>query len=95
MGILTDLWKWAQDEQLFLTENRTKVGGKTILLPGFQHRWSSKDHASIVAEDLLSWTGFKRILRKWHGKLGWVCSWQSSGDTADVLSFLTESSELH
>ncbi|KAG2148090.1 transcription factor/nuclear export subunit protein 2-domain-containing protein [Suillus clintonianus] len=70
LGILTDLWKWAQDEQLFLMENRTKVGGKTILLPGFQHRWSSKDHGSIVADDLLSWTGFKQILRKWHRKLG-------------------------
>ncbi|KAG0699864.1 transcription factor/nuclear export subunit protein 2-domain-containing protein [Suillus ampliporus] len=70
LGILTDLWKWAQDEQLFLMENRTKVGGKTILLPGFQHKWSSKDHASIVADDLLSWTGFKQILRKWHRKLG-------------------------
>ncbi|KAG1857214.1 transcription factor/nuclear export subunit protein 2-domain-containing protein [Suillus tomentosus] len=70
LGILTDLWKWAQDEQLFFIENRTKVGGKTILLPGFQHRWSSKDHASIVPDDLLSWTGFKQILRKWHRKLG-------------------------
>ncbi|KAG2043203.1 transcription factor/nuclear export subunit protein 2-domain-containing protein [Suillus americanus] len=70
LGILTDLWKWAQDEQLFLMENRTKVGGKTILLPGFQHRWSNKDHGSIVSEDLLSWTGFKQILRKWHRKLG-------------------------
>ncbi|KAG2755797.1 hypothetical protein P692DRAFT_20853707 [Suillus brevipes Sb2] len=70
LGILTDLWKWAQDEQLFLMENRTKVGGKTILLPGFQHRWSSKDHGSIVSDDLLSWTGFKQILRKWHRKLG-------------------------
>ncbi|KAG1874783.1 transcription factor/nuclear export subunit protein 2-domain-containing protein [Suillus subalutaceus] len=70
LGILTDLWKWAQDEQLFLMENRTKVGGKTILLPGFQHRWSNKDHGSIASEDLLSWTGFKQILRKWHRKLG-------------------------
>ncbi|KAG1756059.1 transcription factor/nuclear export subunit protein 2-domain-containing protein [Suillus lakei] len=70
LGILTDLWKWAQDEQLFLMENRTKVGGKTVLLPGFQHRWSSKDHGSIVSDDLLSWTGFKQILRKWHRKLG-------------------------
>jgi THO complex subunit 2 len=78
-----------------LAENRTKVGGKTVLLPGFQLRWSSKDHASIVPDDLLSWTAFKRILRKWHGKLGWVCAWQSSGDQSDVLSSLIESFELH
>ncbi|KAH7888047.1 transcription factor/nuclear export subunit protein 2-domain-containing protein [Phlebopus sp. FC_14] len=69
LGILTDLWKWAQDEQLFIQDNRTKIGGKTVLLPGFQQRWTNKDHASIAPEDLLSWTAFKQILRKWHRKL--------------------------
>ncbi|EGO01596.1 hypothetical protein SERLA73DRAFT_49063 [Serpula lacrymans var. lacrymans S7.3] len=68
LGILSDLWKWAQEEPLFVQDNRIKSGGKTILLPGFQHRWSNK--TTITQEDLLSWGGFKQILRKWHRKLG-------------------------
>jgi len=72
LGVLTDLWKWAQDEQLFAQENRTKIGGRTIFLPGFQPRWTNKDLISILPEDLLSWSGFKQILRKWHRKMGRV-----------------------
>lgn len=49
-----------------------KIGGKTVLLPGFQPRWTNKDHGDIRPEDLLNWAGFKQILRKWHRKLGRV-----------------------
>jgi THO complex subunit 2 len=68
LGILSDIWKWNQDEQLFIQDNRTKSGGKTVLLPGFQRRWTSK--ATILPDDLLKWSDFKQIVRKWHKKLG-------------------------
>lgn len=70
VGILKDLWKWQQDEELYKQENRTKSGGKSVLLPGMQVKWSNK--ATITQEDLLSWADLKTILRKWHRKLGKV-----------------------
>lgn len=70
VGILKDLWKWQQDEELYKQENRTKSGGKSVLLPGMQVKWSNK--TIIAPEDLLQWTDLKTILRKWHRKLGKV-----------------------
>jgi Transcription factor/nuclear export subunit protein 2 len=72
LGILTDLWKWHEDEALFIQDNRTRSGGKTILHPGLQIRWTSK--TTIAPEDVLKWPGFKQILRKWHRKLAKVSS---------------------
>ena len=66
-----DLWKWHEDEALFIQDNRTRSGGKTLLHPGLQIRWTNK--ATIVGDDVLKWTGFKQILRKWHRKLAKVC----------------------
>ena len=40
LGILTDISRWFQDEQLFLQENRTKSSGNTVFLPGLQLRWT-------------------------------------------------------
>ncbi|KAI6047038.1 transcription factor/nuclear export subunit protein 2-domain-containing protein [Pisolithus marmoratus] len=51
LSLLADLWKWAQDEQLFAQDNRMKIAGKTALLPGFQPRWTNKDLADIRPED--------------------------------------------
>jgi hypothetical protein len=70
LGILTDLWKWHEDEALFIQDNRTRSGGKTVLHPGLQLRWTNK--SAIVADDVLKWVGFKQILRKWHRKLAKV-----------------------
>jgi THO complex subunit 2 len=72
LGILTDLWKWHEDESLFIQDNRTRVAGKTVLHPGLQIRWTNK--INIVADDVLKWTSFKQILRKWHRKLAKVRS---------------------
>ncbi|GLB33487.1 putative THO complex subunit 2 N-terminus [Lyophyllum shimeji] len=64
-GILSDLFKWHNDEQLYLADNRTKIGGKTVYHPGMQ-RAPSKTNGS---DTLLDWPIFQRILRKWHKKL--------------------------
>ncbi|KAL1944225.1 hypothetical protein VTO73DRAFT_3410 [Trametes versicolor] len=67
LGILTDISKWFQDEQLFLQENRTKVSGTAVFLPGLQLRFSPKP--VIAEEDLITWADFKQVVRKWHRKL--------------------------
>ncbi|KIK99679.1 hypothetical protein PAXRUDRAFT_822444 [Paxillus rubicundulus Ve08.2h10] len=95
LGVLTDLWKWAQDEQLFAQDNRTKIGGKTVLLPGFQPRWTNKDHTNISPDDLLSWSSFKQILRKWHRKLGRsLCSCIETGEFMHVYNVIIVLKEL-
>lgn len=70
MGVLTDLWKWFTDEQAFVQDNRTKSGGKTVFLPGFQLRFANK--STVQQDDLLKWTGLKTVVRKWHKKLAKV-----------------------
>ncbi|KAF8639741.1 hypothetical protein AX17_001003 [Amanita inopinata Kibby_2008] len=67
LGILSDLHKWHLDEQLYMQDNRTKVGGKTVHHPGFQRVWSNN---SVSGDNVLKWVGFQQILRKWHRKLG-------------------------
>lgn len=66
LGILTDLFKWQQDEQLFLNDNRTK-GAKTSYLPGFMLRFSNK--TAVAAEDIIKWTEFRIVCKKWHRRL--------------------------
>jgi THO complex subunit 2 len=63
-GILTDLWKWHQDEAAYTLDNRAKSGGKTVLLPGFQIKWSNK--TTLEAKDLNTWANFKQLLNKFH-----------------------------
>lgn len=66
-GILTDILKWHNDEQAFMQDNRTKIGGKAVYLPGFQMKWSSK---SVVAiEDIIKWSAYKTLVKKWHRKI--------------------------
>ncbi|THH13890.1 hypothetical protein EW146_g6381 [Bondarzewia mesenterica] len=67
LGVLTDLYKWYQDEQAYLQDNRVKVGGKATWLPGFQHQWSNK--SVIEPSSVLSWNKFQQIVKKWHRKL--------------------------
>lgn len=66
-GILSDLYRWFQDEQVYLQDNRTKTGGKTVLHPGFQVRFLH--NLEITTELLLKWADLKRALKKWHVKL--------------------------
>jgi THO complex subunit 2 len=70
VGILKDLWKWHQDEELYKQENRAKSGGKTVTLPGMQMKWSNK--TTIAPEDIISWPSLKQVMKKWHRKLGKV-----------------------
>ncbi|KAI0375719.1 hypothetical protein BV20DRAFT_1059341 [Pilatotrama ljubarskyi] len=69
LGVLTDIYKWFQDEQLFLQENRSKSGGSTVFLPGLQLRWPATPKPVIAQEDLITWSDFKQVVRKWHRKL--------------------------
>src|ERR1700722_7381442 len=69
-GVLTDFWKRHGDETSFIQDNRMRSGGKAVLHPGFQLRWTNK--TTIAADDVLKWAGFKQILRKWHRKLAKV-----------------------
>ncbi|KAI0032028.1 transcription factor/nuclear export subunit protein 2-domain-containing protein, partial [Vararia minispora EC-137] len=66
-GILADLYKWFQKEEVFTAENRTKVNGKPVWLRGFQRLYSEKD--PVEASSVLAWPQFQMILRKWHRKL--------------------------
>ncbi|OBZ76414.1 THO complex subunit 2 [Grifola frondosa] len=66
-GILTDLSRWFNDEQLFIQENRSKIGGKLVYFPGLQLRFASKP--TIAQEDIIKWPDFKLIMRKWCRKL--------------------------
>jgi Transcription factor/nuclear export subunit protein 2 len=74
LGILSDLLKWHQDEQLYLQENRTKSGGKAAYLPGLQLRWTNKPTVSIG--DLAKWSEIHQFNRKCHRKLAKVCALQ-------------------
>ncbi|KAG6378421.1 transcription factor/nuclear export subunit protein 2-domain-containing protein [Boletus reticuloceps] len=95
LGVLTDLWKWVQDEQSFAQDNRAKIGGRTVCLPGFQPRWTNKDLVNIVPEDLLSWSGFKQILRKWHRKLGRsLCNCIETGEFMHVYNAIIVLKEI-
>ena len=67
LGILTDLGKWAEDEQLFMQDNRTKIGGKVTYLPGFMQPYARKPIVAI--EDLMKWKELRKIHKKWHRKL--------------------------
>lgn len=70
MGILRDLWKWQQDEELYTQENRMKSNGKTILLPGMRTAWAAK--VDVAPKDLVPWSGLGTLLRKWHLRIGRV-----------------------
>lgn len=70
LGVLSDLAKWHTDEQLYIQDNRTKIGGKTVYHPGLQRSWVNK---TVSSENLLKWVAFQQIHRKWHRKLAKVC----------------------
>ena len=93
VGILKDLWKWQQDEELYKQDNRTKSGGKTVLLPGMQMKWSNK--ITITPEDLLSWPALKTIMKKWHRKLGKVSVYGPSAVWMKQITPIVVSPGLH
>jgi THO complex subunit 2 len=70
LGILSDLFRWHQDEQLFMNDNRSK-GARVSYFPGFMMRFSNK--STVAAEDLISWQDFHVVVKKWHRKLLKVC----------------------
>ncbi|KAI6105439.1 transcription factor/nuclear export subunit protein 2-domain-containing protein [Pisolithus sp. B1] len=95
LSLLADLWKWAQDEQLFAQDNKMKVAGKTVHLPGFQPRWTNKDLSDIRPDDVLQWISFKQILRKWHRKLGRsLCSCIETGEFMHVYNTIIVLKEI-
>lgn len=67
LGILTDVHKWHEDEQLFLNDNRSK-GAKASYLPGFMFRFSS-NKSTVAAGDIIGWQEFRVVCKKWHRKL--------------------------
>ena len=70
LGILTDLGRWAEDEQLFMQDNRVKSGGKVMWLPGFMMKFIKKTFVS--PDELIKWHDLKTVHKKWHRKLGKV-----------------------
>lgn len=93
VGVLKDLWKWQQDEELYKQDNRTKSGGKTVLLPGMQMKWSNK--STITSDDLLSWPTLKTIMKKWHRKLGKVIVYDPSTVWMNQITPTTVPPGLH
>lgn len=65
---MRDILAWYLDEAAYIQDNRTKVAGKTVLLPGFLKGFSNK----VVAANTLKWFEFQQIVRKWHRKLAKV-----------------------
>ena len=69
LGILRDILAWHVDEAAYIQDTRTKVAGKTVLLPGLQKGFSTK---VVVATNVLKWSEFQQVVRKWHRKLAKV-----------------------
>ena len=67
LGLLMDLLKWHQDEQLYLQDNRVKGAGKAAYLPGLQLRWTNKP--TVAVSDLAKWSEVQQFNRKCHRKL--------------------------
>ncbi|KIK65595.1 hypothetical protein GYMLUDRAFT_70692 [Collybiopsis luxurians FD-317 M1] len=65
LGILSDLNKWHSDEQTYISDNRSKVGGKTVLHTGFQSQYK----LPMPNDSQLKWPIFQKIVRKWHKKI--------------------------
>ncbi|KAJ3723327.1 transcription factor/nuclear export subunit protein 2-domain-containing protein [Lentinula raphanica] len=65
LGVLSDLHKWHSEEQTYNQDNRSKVGGKTVLHTGFQSQY----RYPMPSENALKWSVFQKIVRKWHKKI--------------------------
>ncbi|KAI0729395.1 transcription factor/nuclear export subunit protein 2-domain-containing protein [Fomitopsis betulina] len=66
-SILTDGLKWWQDEALFTQETHTKANGRLTVLPGSTRRKFTA--ASLAEHEVVPWSDWKRLMRKWHWKL--------------------------
>ncbi|KAH9938580.1 transcription factor/nuclear export subunit protein 2-domain-containing protein [Fomitopsis serialis] len=92
-AILSDAWKWWQDEALYHQENRTKSGGKTVLLPGMTRRQFTK--AVLAEEDFLRWPDWRKLLRKWHHKLTTcLCHCIETGEFMNVYNAIIVLKEI-
>ena len=67
LGLLTDLLKWHQGEQLYLQDSRVKGVGKVAYLPGLQLRWTNKP--TVAISDLAKWSKVQQFNRKCYRKL--------------------------
>ncbi|KAJ3922736.1 transcription factor/nuclear export subunit protein 2-domain-containing protein [Lentinula edodes] len=65
LGVLSDLHKWHSEEQTYIQDNRSKIGGKAVLHTGFQSQYRLPMHP----ENHLKWNVFQKIVRKWHKKI--------------------------
>lgn len=65
LSILTDMHKWYTDEEAYNRDNRVKVAGKFVQLPGLRKVLNKQD-------DILLYSNFQQIVRKWHRKVGKV-----------------------
>lgn len=68
LGVLSDLHKWHSEEQTYIQDNRSKIGGKAVLHTGFQSQYRLPMHP----ENHLKWNVFQKIVRKWHKKISLV-----------------------
>jgi THO complex subunit 2 len=66
MGMLSNLNKLHHSEEAWKKNNQK--GG--VHLPGFQRAWTGKE--KLEESDLLSWSDFKMLNKKWHKKLAGV-----------------------
>ncbi|THV05422.1 hypothetical protein K435DRAFT_647314 [Dendrothele bispora CBS 962.96] len=64
-GVLTDLYKWHQDEPMYIQDNRSKVGGKSMQHTGFQPRYLWP----MPPEAFLKWPLYQKVVRKWYKKI--------------------------
>lgn len=82
-AILSDGLKWWQDEALFTQETHTKANGKLTVLPGSTRRKYTA--ASLAEHEVVPWSDWKRLMRKWHWKLALVSLSSASIHTSLTL----------
>jgi THO complex subunit 2 len=84
MGLLSNLNKLHHSEEAW-KKNNIKNG---IYLPGFQRAWTGKD--KLDESDLLSWSDFKMLNKKWHKKLAGVRNELSLCNNTDSTQTLSQ-----
>lgn len=65
-GIMTDLYSWFKDKQLYEQDNQINRNNQTLCHPGFKRNFTNKPN------DVLKHEALQTVVRKWHRKLGKV-----------------------
>jgi THO complex subunit 2 len=65
-GIMTDLYSWFKDKQLYEQDNQITQNNQTFCHPGFQRSFTNKPN------DVLKHERLQTVVRKWHRKLAKV-----------------------